>query len=139
MTLIDNASSEYLFINEFFSRESKSTTDTVKFVFQSIFDPTEKVGIQFTKAYVENSYDAVGLLLCIRINTQLALELQRRRVPALEGYTNATNMLLWPRFQHVMSLHMDSLKKMFHSKSLAKDIHPHYVSFFFINSKEKEN
>lgn len=84
----------------------------------------------FTKTYVENSYDAVGLLLCIRINTQLALELQRRRVPALEGYTNATNMLIWPRFQYVMSLHIDSLKKMFNSKSImsaVKDIHPHYV------------
>jgi hypothetical protein len=74
----------------------------------------------------------VGLLLCIRINTQLALELQRRRVPALEGYTNATNMLIWPRFQYVMSLHMESLKKMFNSKSVmsaVKDIHPHYVRF----------
>jgi hypothetical protein len=74
----------------------------------------------------------VGLLLCIRINTQLALELQRRRVPALEGYTNATNMLIWPRFQYVMSLHIDSMKKMFNSKSVmsaVKDIHPHYVSW----------
>ncbi|RCH82501.1 hypothetical protein CU097_004256, partial [Rhizopus azygosporus] len=128
LTLIDNASSEYLFIHEFFSRDSKSAADTTKTIFQSIFEPTEKVGIQFTKTYVENCYDAVGILLCIRINTQLALELQRRRVPALEGYTNATNMLLWPRFQHIISLHIDSLKKMFHSKSLVKDIHPHYIT-----------
>ncbi|KAI9253595.1 hypothetical protein BY458DRAFT_521646 [Sporodiniella umbellata] len=128
LTLIDNASSEYLFVNEFFSRESKSPTDNVKTIFQSIFEPTERVGMQFTKAYVESSYDAVGLLLCIRINTQLALELQRRRVPVLEGYTNATNMLLWPRFQYIMSLHIESLKKLFHSKSSAKDIHPHYVT-----------
>ncbi|KAG0872173.1 hypothetical protein G6F16_005361 [Rhizopus arrhizus] len=110
LTLIDNASSEYLFIHEFFSRDSKSAADTTKSLFQSIFESTEKVGMQFTKTYVENSYDAVGLLLCIRINTQLALELQRRRVPALEGYTNATNMLLWP------------------SKPMPKDIHPHFVT-----------
>lgn len=46
-------------------------------------------------------------------------------------------MLLWPRFQHIISLHIDSLKKMFHSKSLVKDIHPHYVSFYKkINSKD---
>ena len=89
----------------------------------------------FTKAYIENSYDAVGILLCIRINTQLALELQRRRVPALEGYTNSTNMTLWPRFQHVMSLHVESLKRMAATKSVisaVKDIHPHYVSIYFM-------
>ena len=53
-------------------------------------------------------------------------------MPALEGYTNATNMLIWPRFQYVMSLHVESLKKMFNSKSVlsaVKDIHPHYVIF----------
>ncbi|CAO3639266.1 unnamed protein product [Mucor fragilis] len=131
LTLIDNASSEYLFIYEFFSRDPKTAADTAKLIFQFIFEPTEKVGMNFTKAYVENCYDAVGLLLCIRINTQLALELQRRRVPALEGYTNATNMLIWPRFQYVMSLHVESLKKMFNSKSVmsaVKDIHPHYIT-----------
>ncbi|KAI7905195.1 Sac2 family-domain-containing protein [Cokeromyces recurvatus] len=131
LTLIDNASSEYLFVYEFFSREIKTAADTAKVIFQFIFEPTEKVGLNFTKAYVENSFDAVGLLLCIRINTQLALELQRRKVPALEGYTNATNMLLWPRFQFVMSLHVESLKKMFNSRSVmnaVKDIHPHYIT-----------
>ncbi|KAI8355152.1 Sac2 family-domain-containing protein [Blakeslea trispora] len=131
LTLIDNASSEYLFLYEFFSRDTKTAADIAKGMFQQIFVPTEKVGLQFTKAFVENTFDAVGILLCIRINTQLALELQRRRVPALEGYTNATNMLLWPRFQSVMSLHFESLKKMFHNKSVisaVKDIHPHYVT-----------
>ncbi|KAI9497981.1 Sac2 family-domain-containing protein [Zychaea mexicana] len=132
LTLIDNASSEYLFIYEFFSsRDTKKSADTAKSVFQQIFDPTEKVGLTFTKGYIENSYDAVGILLCIRINTQLALELQRRRVPALEGYTNSTNMTLWPRFQHVMTLHVESLKRMAATKSVisaVKDIHPHYIT-----------
>ncbi|KAL1934757.1 hypothetical protein VTP01DRAFT_6939 [Rhizomucor pusillus] len=132
LTLIDNASSEYLFIYEFFStRDTKKSADTAKHIFQQIFESTERVGLNFTKAYIENSYDAVGILLCIRINTQLALELQRRRVPAMEGYTNSTNMLLWPRFQHIMTLHTESLKRMAASKSVigsVKDIHPHYVT-----------
>ncbi|KAI9322660.1 Sac2 family-domain-containing protein [Dichotomocladium elegans] len=132
LTLIDNASSEYLFIYEFFStRDPKKSADTAKYVFQQIFESTEKVGLHFTKSYIENSYDAVGILLCIRINTQMALELQRRRVPALEGYTNSTNMALWPRFQHVMTLHIESLKRMAASKSVisaVKDIHPHFVT-----------
>lgn len=40
-------------------------------------------------------------------------------------------MLLWPRFQHIMTLHTESLKRMAASKSVisgVKDIHPHYVT-----------
>ncbi|KAI8073158.1 Sac2 family-domain-containing protein [Gongronella butleri] len=131
LTLIDNASSEYLFIYEFFSRDGNKADEIAKTIFQQIFEPTQKVCSNFTKTYVEASFDAVGILLCIRINTQLTLELQRRRIPALEGYTNATNMLLWPRFQYLMTIHIDSLRKMASTKSMntvVKDIHPHYVT-----------
>ncbi|ORZ14245.1 Sac2 family-domain-containing protein [Absidia repens] len=131
LTMIDNASSEYLFIYEFFSKDPNTAADVAKTIFQQIFDPTEKTGLNFTKSYIESSYDTVGILLCIRINTQLALELQRRHVPALEGYTNSTNMLLWPRFQYLMTLHVDSLRKLANNKSVIgniKDIHPHYVT-----------
>src|SRR5205823_13493576 len=80
-----------------------------------------------TKQFVDNSYDAIGILICIRLNTQFALELQRRRVPALEGYTNQINMLLWPRFQAIMDMHIDSVKKAA-TKLIVRDIHPHFVS-----------
>jgi hypothetical protein len=45
LTLIDNASSEYLFIYEFFSRDLKTAADTAKIMFQFIFESTEKVGM----------------------------------------------------------------------------------------------
>ncbi|RUP47313.1 hypothetical protein BC936DRAFT_145868 [Jimgerdemannia flammicorona] len=132
LTMIDNASSEYLFIVEFFATDNeKMAADLAKSVFHDIFEPTEKMGLMTTKQYVDNSYDAVGILLCIRINTQLTMELQRRRVPALEAYTNATNMLLWPRFQHIMDLHFQSVKKMAANKQVlasVRDVHPHYVT-----------
>lgn len=59
------------------------------------------------------------------------MELQRRRVPTMDNYLNATNMLLWPRYQHIMDMHVDSIKKMANTKSIlsaVKDIHPHYVT-----------
>ncbi|KAG2187646.1 hypothetical protein INT44_005336 [Umbelopsis vinacea] len=130
LTLIDNASSEYLFITEFFAN-NQANNDTSKLIFQHIFTLTEDVGLTLTKSYVEQSYDAVGILLCIRINTQLMMELQRRRVPTMDNYLNATNMLFWPRYQHIMDMHTDSIRKMAASKSVisaVKDIHPHYVT-----------
>jgi hypothetical protein len=59
------------------------------------------------------------------------MELQRRRVPTMDNYLNATNMLFWPRYQHIMDMHVDSIRKMAATKSVisaVKDIHPHYVT-----------
>jgi hypothetical protein len=55
--------------------------------------------------------DALGVLLCIRLTQRLAFALQRRRVPPAEAYTNATAMLLWPRFQILMDRHVESLRR----------------------------
>jgi hypothetical protein len=54
LTLIDNASSEYLFIYEFFSRDLKTAADTAKIMFQFIFESTEKVGM--VKKKKKNDY-----------------------------------------------------------------------------------
>ncbi|PKC73496.1 Vps52-domain-containing protein [Rhizophagus irregularis] len=127
LTFIDNASSEYLFIVEFFAKDDKPNAELAKDIFSEIFNTTIKMGLDSTKQFVDNSYDAIGILICIRLNTQFALELQRRKVPALEGYTNQINMLLWPRFQAIMNMHIDSVKKAA-TKFIVKDIHPHFVT-----------
>jgi vacuolar protein sorting-associated protein 52 len=40
-------------------------------------------------------------------------------------------MLLWPRFQAIMDMHIDSVKKAA-AKLIVKDIHPHFVSYRLI-------
>ncbi|CAG8789995.1 8233_t:CDS:2, partial [Gigaspora rosea] len=119
--------SEYLFIVEFFAKDDKPNVDWAKDIFAEIFDTTIKMGLNSTKQYVETTYDAIGILLCIRLNTQFALELQRRRVPALEGYTNQTNMLLWPRFQAIMDTQIESVRKAT-NKLVIKEVHPHHIT-----------
>ena len=109
MTLVDNASFEYGFLNTFFS--PSQSHQVISRTFDSIFAPTFSLGQGLTKSLIENSGDAVGILLCVRLNQHFAFELQRRKVPAVESYINATNMLLWPRFQQVMDMHCESLRK----------------------------
>lgn len=84
------------------------------------------------KNYAENSYDAVGILLCIRVNLQHQLIMQKRRIPCLDYFLNAINLLLWPRFQAIMDLHINSVRKAVASGASnfftnSVDIHPHYV------------
>ncbi|KAF3942350.1 hypothetical protein ABW19_dt0209002 [Dactylella cylindrospora] len=106
--LAENAASEFSFLTEFFAHKK---FDQVSKMFHQIFDPALSAGQAFTKSLVENSLDALGILLCVRLNQQSAFFLQRKRVPVLENYTNGTNILLWPRFQMVMDMHSENLRK----------------------------
>ncbi|KAK4694546.1 vacuolar protein sorting-associated protein 52, partial [Lecanoromycetidae sp. Uapishka_2] len=106
--LIDNASFEYSFLTAFFPNVSFHTLSQY---FNSIFSPTFALGNAFTKQLIDTTYDCLGILLCVRLNQHLAFELQRRKCPVADGYINGTNMLLWPRFQLAMDMHVESVRR----------------------------
>lgn len=109
LALIDNASFEYTFLSTFFT--PTQSYHAISRTFTAIFEPTFALGQSLTKQLVEGTNDALGVLLVVRLTQQLAFELQRRKVPTVEGYVNATNMLLWPRFQLIIDAHCESLRK----------------------------
>ncbi|CAZ84752.1 unnamed protein product [Tuber melanosporum] len=108
VALTENASAEYSFITEFFSHK---TYDQASIMFHQIFDPTFILGQTFTKSLIDSTLDCLGVLLCVRLNQYSAFEMQKRRIPAADAYINATNMLLWPRFQIIMDAHCESLRR----------------------------
>ncbi|KAK5138582.1 hypothetical protein LTR08_000170 [Meristemomyces frigidus] len=109
LALIDNASAEYSFLTSFFLNQSFHTTNRK---FTEIFTPTFQLGREITKHLLESStVDALGILICVRLTQHFAFELQRRKVPAVEGYINGTNMLLWPRFQQAIDAHCESIRR----------------------------
>ena len=106
--LVDNASSEYSFLTEFFSPYPMHQLSRK---FNEIFEPSFTLGKSLTKHLVDASVDAIGILLCVRLNQRFAFALQRRKIPAVDGYINGTSMLLWPRFQVVMDMHSESIRR----------------------------
>ncbi|KAJ3265746.1 hypothetical protein HDU77_004014 [Chytriomyces hyalinus] len=132
--LMDNASSEYMFSTEFFfstwrrgSKMAVADPATIGTVFADIFEPTLKFLQSALKQYIDASFDAVGVLLCIRLNSFHARLMQKRRIPCLENFMNLLNILLWPRFQAIMDLHIESLRKV-GKVSVTKDCHPHFIT-----------
>lgn len=113
LALIDNASAEYTFLTTFFYPAMSFSTISKHFNF--IFDQTFLLGQSLTRSLVSETYDGLGLLLCIRLNQRFAFELQRRKIPAADGYINGTNMLLWPRLQLVMNHHGESVRQLTNS------------------------
>ncbi|KAK4080163.1 hypothetical protein Trihar35433_1268 [Trichoderma harzianum] len=108
LALIDNATAEYTFLAAFFAPALSYSQISKNFNY--IFDPTFEVGRVLSKTLISESFDALGLLLCIRLNQHFAFDLQRRKVPAVDGYINGTNMLLWPRLQVIMDRHCESVR-----------------------------
>ncbi|KAJ3031355.1 UNVERIFIED_CONTAM: hypothetical protein HDU68_004772 [Siphonaria sp. JEL0065] len=150
--LMDNASSEYIFTTEFFSSPWKKLKNSTpvganapspsssgsqlpppptsisgmdpNLVFAEIMEPTLKFIQSALRQYIDNSYDAVGVLLCIRLNTFHLRVMQKRRIPCLENFMN---ILLWPRFQAIIDLHIESLRKI-GKVAVNKDCHPHFIT-----------
>lgn len=110
LTLVDNATAEYTFMVAFFSPALSMAQISQNFNY--VFESTFELGQTLTKRLVSDSFDALGILICIRLNQHSAFELQRRKVPAVDGYINATNMLLWPRLQVVMDRHCESVRQL---------------------------
>jgi hypothetical protein len=118
VALVDNASAEYSFLTSFFS--PSLSLSAISRHFNYIFEPTFALGQNLTKSLVNETYDCLGLLLCVRLNQHLAFELQRRKIPAVDGYINGTAMSLWPRFQVVMDQHCESIRTVTNGVSTRK-------------------
>jgi hypothetical protein len=110
LALVDNAAAEYTFLIGFFSPPYPFAV--VSRHFSYIFEPTFNLGHGLTKTLISESFDGLGLLICVRLTQQLAFELQRRKVPAMESHINATNMLLWPRLQVIMDRQCESIRQL---------------------------
>jgi len=110
LALVDNATAEYTFLATFFS--PALSFSVISRHFNYIFEPTFALGQILTKQLVADTLDGLGVLLCVRLNQHLAFELQRRRIPAVDGYINGTAMVLWPRLQSIMDAHRESVRSL---------------------------
>jgi len=106
--LLDNLSAEYSVVTELFST---NTYHQVSRRVTEIFEPVFTMGHNLTKHLVESTTDSLGILICIRLTQHFAFEAQKRKVPVMDDYINYTSILLWPRFQKAMDMHVESLKK----------------------------
>lgn len=131
LALLDNGSVEYLFLTEFFKMGGEANA-----LFEQIFDPVYKMGSAYTKLLIGNTFDVFGCLIMIRLSQSLIFELQKRRIPVIEDYFNLQMILLWPRFQQLIDLNCESMKRASTKSSYIADIKtnsPHPLTVQFTN------
>ncbi|XP_047340854.1 vacuolar protein sorting-associated protein 52 A-like [Impatiens glandulifera] len=116
--LMDTAGSEYLFCDDFFGEEA---------IFSEIFAGPFAVIDEHFNSILPTSFDAIGLMLMIRIIHQHQLIMSRRRLPCLDSYLDKVNIALWPRFKVVFDMHLSSLRNANVKTLWEDDVHTHYV------------
>ncbi|XP_057973226.1 vacuolar protein sorting-associated protein 52 A isoform X2 [Malania oleifera] len=116
--LLDTATSEFIFCDDFFGEES---------IFYEIFAGPFSVIDEHFNSILPNCFDAIGLMLMIRIIHQHQLIMSRRRIPCLDSYLDKVNISLWPRFKIVFDMHLNSLRNANVKMLWEDDVHPHYV------------
>lgn len=116
--LMDTATSEYLFCHNFFAEDA---------IFYEIFAGPFGVIDGHLNTVLPSNFDAIGLMLMIRLTHQHQLIMSRRRVPCLDSYLDKVNIMLWPRFKTVFDMHLSSVRTANIRTLWEDDVHPHYV------------
>ncbi|ORY86116.1 hypothetical protein BCR37DRAFT_376655 [Protomyces lactucae-debilis] len=107
VALIENASVEYLFMQEFFKTKAPRV---VSDQFSKVMEPLLQSATQFVTKLIDGSLDALALLLCIRVVQSCGFALQKRKVAGLGGLLDGLQITLWPKLQQVMDQHAAALK-----------------------------
>ncbi|RLN71967.1 hypothetical protein BBJ28_00014276 [Nothophytophthora sp. Chile5] len=126
--LMDSATSEYLFLIEFFKPSNQQeNVFRSRDLFLRVFAKTLSLCLENMENYLFTCYDAIGLLLMIRLTYAQRLVMEKRRIPCLDSYFDRVALLLWPRFKAVFDLNLISVKNAKVKKLGAIDLHPHFV------------
>jgi len=123
MLLMDTATSEFLFLNDFFD------THGDHMLFVEVFGKTTQFFLDSLETFLASCWDSVGLLLMIRIIEFYRRCMQRRQVSCLDSYLDALQLLLWPRLRYVLDANVLSLRKACQQNlAIPTNTHPHLAT-----------
>ncbi|KAG7209787.1 hypothetical protein KM043_011405 [Ampulex compressa] len=121
--LVDNACREYLFLTEFFKVFGAQAMD----IFNQVMGKTLSHMLKNLQSFVDNCYDTIALFLCLHLVLRYQLTCHKKAVPALDKYWDNLRSVIWPRFEYVFQLNIQSIKDCDPLK-FNKETGPHYIT-----------
>ncbi|XP_065146961.1 vacuolar protein sorting-associated protein 52 homolog [Paramisgurnus dabryanus] len=122
--LLDNGCREFLFLSDFFMVAGNSGLD----LFNSIMGKTLSMFLKNLATYLTDCYDSIAVFLCIHIILRFKAITAKRNVPALDKYWEAVLELLWPRFELILEMNIQSIRNTDPQKLGVLDTRPHYIT-----------
>lgn len=118
--LVDAVTNEHVFCRQFFKRDC----------FTPLFGGTVSLLLEQLENYLFGCYDALCLLLMIKVTHFYRRLARSRTIHSLDPFFNQVTFLLWPRLKTVMELHHRSLKQATAAKlgGVELQMQQHYVS-----------
>ncbi|XP_076772713.1 vacuolar protein sorting-associated protein 52 homolog isoform X3 [Arvicanthis niloticus] len=121
--LLDNSCREYLFICDFFIVSGLAAHD----LFHAVMGRTLSMTLKHLESYLADCYDAIAVFLCIHIVLRFRNIAAKRDVPALDRYWEQVLALLWPRFELILEMNVQSVRSTDPQRLGGLDTRPHYV------------
>lgn len=123
---LENACREYLFLSEFFIANSKLSVD----LFNTMFSKSLGVLYKYIDdQFANNSYDALALFVCVHLVYRYRLIALQRKITVLNPYWEHVVKTLWPQFEKVFIMHIESVKLCDLQRTAAGiDNRPHYIT-----------
>uniref|UniRef100_A0A8C6FYQ0 Vacuolar protein sorting-associated protein 52 homolog n=1 Tax=Moschus moschiferus TaxID=68415 RepID=A0A8C6FYQ0_MOSMO len=122
--LLDNSCREYLFICEFFVVSGPAAHD----LFHAVMGRTLSMTQKHLESYLVDCYDAIAVFLCIHIVLRFRNITAKRDVPALDRYWEQVLALLWPRFELILEMNVQSVRTTDPQRLGGLDTRPHYIT-----------
>ncbi|XP_059366105.1 vacuolar protein sorting-associated protein 52 homolog [Carassius carassius] len=122
--LLDNGCREFLFLSDFFMVAGNSALD----LFNSIMGKTLSMFLKSLSTYLSDCYDSIAVFLCIHIILRFRAITIKRNIPALDKYWEAVLELLWPRFELILEMNIQSIRNTDPQKLGVLDTRPHYIT-----------
>uniref|UniRef100_A0A8D0HIZ1 Vacuolar protein sorting-associated protein 52 homolog n=1 Tax=Sphenodon punctatus TaxID=8508 RepID=A0A8D0HIZ1_SPHPU len=120
--LLDNSCREYLFLCDFFLVTGTPALE----LFNAVMGKTLAMFLKHMDAYVSDCYDSIAVFLCIHIVLRFKAIMAKRNVPAIDKYWETLLEMLWPRFEHILELNIQSIQNTDPQKLGFLDTRPHY-------------
>nr|XP_010598926.1 vacuolar protein sorting-associated protein 52 homolog [Loxodonta africana] len=122
--LLDNSCREYLFICEFFAVSGPAAHD----LFHAVMGRTLSMTLKHLESYLADCYDAIAVFLCIHIVLRFRNIAAKRDVPALDRYWEQVLAFLWPRFELILEMNVQSVRSTDPQRLGGLDTRPHYIT-----------
>ncbi|XP_075345811.1 vacuolar protein sorting-associated protein 52 homolog [Mycteria americana] len=122
--LLDNSCREYLFLCDFFMVTGPSAQD----LFNAVMGKTLSMFLKHMETYVSDCYDSIAVFLCIHIVLRFKAIMAKRNIPAVDKYWDTLLEILWPRFEHILELNIQSIQTTDPQKLGFLDTRPHYIT-----------
>uniref|UniRef100_T1H354 Vps52 C-terminal domain-containing protein n=1 Tax=Megaselia scalaris TaxID=36166 RepID=T1H354_MEGSC len=96
-------------------------------LFNQIMGKTMTLMIKNLDSNVMNCFDTIAMFLCIQLIYRYQLMCHKRCVPALDKYWDSLQNSIWPRFEYVFRLNIQSIRDCDPTK-FNKEMGPHYIT-----------